>query len=151
MGWDDFNYDDDDRVFGMDYIDYMNHTGIYDDSDIEDDPEDDLYLFGLDPDELDSMDDDERRSAIEDAGLDPDDYDFSSLRSVGKYTQPTTATKSTNRNTPSKPNTSGKWSLIEFIIMISILCIIGYTIAAIGGELLATIIVIIIGVIVCNS
>ena len=69
MGWDDFNYDDDDRVFGMDYIDYMNHTGIYDDSDIEDDLEDDLYLFGLDPDELDSMDDDERRSAIEDAGL----------------------------------------------------------------------------------
>ena len=129
MGWDDFNYDDDDRVFGMDYIDYMNHTGIYDDSDIEDDPEDDLYLFGLDP----------------------NDYDFSSLKSVGKYTQPTTAKNPTNTYTPSKPNTSGKWTLIEFIIMISILCIIGYTIAAIGGELLATIIVIIIGVIVCNS
>jgi hypothetical protein len=33
-------------------------------------------MAGLDPDELEMMDDDERREAIEDAGLDPDDFDF---------------------------------------------------------------------------
>ena len=33
-------------------------------------------MSGLDPAELEFMDADERREAIEDAGLDPDDYDF---------------------------------------------------------------------------
>lgn len=33
-------------------------------------------LSGLDADELEFMDPDERREALEDAGLDPDDYDF---------------------------------------------------------------------------
>ncbi len=37
---------------------------------------DELTSAGLDIDELDLMGDDERREAIEDAGLDPDDYDF---------------------------------------------------------------------------
>lgn len=37
---------------------------------------DELASAGLDENELDLMDDDERREAIEDAGLDPDDYDF---------------------------------------------------------------------------
>ncbi len=37
---------------------------------------DELTSAGLDIDELDLMDDDERREVIEDAGLDPDDYDF---------------------------------------------------------------------------
>ena len=36
----------------------------------------DLELAGLDADELEYMDEDERREALEDAGLDPDDYDF---------------------------------------------------------------------------
>ena len=31
---------------------------------------------GLDYDELEMMDPDERREALEDAGLDPDEYDF---------------------------------------------------------------------------
>lgn len=31
---------------------------------------------GLDKDDLELMDADERREALEDAGLDPDDYDF---------------------------------------------------------------------------
>ena len=31
---------------------------------------------GLDPDELEFMDADERREALEDAGLDPYEYDF---------------------------------------------------------------------------
>ena len=37
--------------------------------------EDELESAGLDINELDMMDDDERREAIEDAGLDPDDYE----------------------------------------------------------------------------
>lgn len=37
---------------------------------------DDIELAGLDYDELSLMDEDERRDALEDAGLDPDDYDF---------------------------------------------------------------------------
>ena len=38
--------------------------------------EDELEMAGLDIDELADMDEDERREALEDAGLDPDDYDF---------------------------------------------------------------------------
>jgi len=38
--------------------------------------EDELESAGLDMGELDLMDEDERISAIEDAGLDPDDFDF---------------------------------------------------------------------------
>ena len=42
----------------------------------EDELEDDLSLAGLDATELEYMDADERREALEDAGSDPDDYDF---------------------------------------------------------------------------
>lgn len=46
--------------------------------DLEEDDEfvDELEMAGLDIDELADMDEDERREALEDAGLDPDDYDF---------------------------------------------------------------------------
>ena len=44
--------------------------------DLSNDSESELENSGLDKDELEFMDDDERREAIEDAGLDPDDYDF---------------------------------------------------------------------------
>ena len=37
---------------------------------------DELENAGLDVNDLEYMDDDERREAIEDAGFDPDDYDF---------------------------------------------------------------------------
>ena len=44
--------------------------------DLEDeDDEDILELCGLDRDELDMMDEDERREALEEVGLDPDDYE----------------------------------------------------------------------------
>ena len=36
--------------------------------------EDELELAGLDSDDLELMDEDERREAIEDAGFDPDDF-----------------------------------------------------------------------------
>lgn len=41
----------------------------------DDDWVDELETAGLDLDELEYMDEDERREALEDAGLDPDDYD----------------------------------------------------------------------------
>ena len=42
----------------------------------EDELEDDLIMTGLDYYELCDMDEDERNEMLEDAGLDPDDYDF---------------------------------------------------------------------------
>ena len=40
-----------------------------------DDEEDELEIAGLDRDELEMMDEEERRETLEDAGLDPDDFD----------------------------------------------------------------------------
>ena len=37
---------------------------------------DELVSAGIDVDELELMDEDQRRQTIEDAGLDPDDYDL---------------------------------------------------------------------------
>ena len=37
---------------------------------------DELLQAGIDPEELEYMSADERREVLEDAGLDPDDYDF---------------------------------------------------------------------------
>ena len=42
----------------------------------EEDEMSDLELWGLDTEELEMMDPEERRETIENAGLDPDDYDF---------------------------------------------------------------------------
>ena len=44
--------------------------------DAKDDFEIDAMAAGLDVDELELMDPDDRAEALEDAGLDPDDYDF---------------------------------------------------------------------------
>ena len=41
----------------------------------EDELADEFEMAGLDVDELEYMDEDERREALEDAGLDPADYD----------------------------------------------------------------------------
>lgn len=48
----------------------------YDCDDEDDELMTELELSGLDIDELEYMDADERREALEDAGLNPDDYDF---------------------------------------------------------------------------
>lgn len=46
-------------------------------SDDDEEDEDDLDdLDDLDLDELESMDEDERREALEEAGYDPDDFDY---------------------------------------------------------------------------
>ena len=44
--------------------------------DEEDEFMDDLEMNGIDSVEFEFMDDDERREVLEEAGLDPDDYDF---------------------------------------------------------------------------
>ena len=80
---------DDDSIIGFDfncdgkadivddimYMEAMEAEEAEDDED-EDDLDFDLELSGFDRDELEDMDEDERREALEDAGLDPDDYDF---------------------------------------------------------------------------
>lgn len=57
------------------------HETLFGDSgDFEDDTKDDFEIdamaAGLDVDELELMDPDDRAEALEDAGLDLDDYDF---------------------------------------------------------------------------
>lgn len=42
----------------------------------KEDQRNEFEMSGLDADELEFMDADERREILEDAGLDPDDYDF---------------------------------------------------------------------------
>lgn len=55
----------------------FGNAGDFDDETDEDEEREyDLALHGLDPDELADMDEDDRMEALEDAGLDPDDYDF---------------------------------------------------------------------------
>lgn len=58
-------------MFGFDKMFDFNGDGKLDNWDCD--------VFGdagLDYDELEMMDPDERRGALEDAGLDPDEYDF---------------------------------------------------------------------------
>lgn len=76
----DFDFDGDGKLNAYEYsvmddVVFGDHDEV-DDSEEEDDLEFDLAIAGLDRDELEDMDEDERREALEDAGLDPDDYDF---------------------------------------------------------------------------
>ena len=57
-------------------LDYMAFEDLTSVDSQEEDLDDDIELAGLSRDELEWMDEDERREALEDAGLDPDDYDF---------------------------------------------------------------------------
>ena len=76
----DFNRDGKLNSFerAMDFMAFeemmKDNSSVHDD--LEDDSEEELELLGLDYDELADMDEDERREVIEDAGVDPDDYDF---------------------------------------------------------------------------
>lgn len=57
----------DEEVFG--------NRNVYNEDDSDDDLEDELLVAGLDADELRYMDEDERRETLEDAGLDPNEFD----------------------------------------------------------------------------
>ncbi len=69
---------DDDENKDWDFIDFMNKTNLYEEDEIDEEQEleDELIMSGLDRDELEMMDEDERREALEDAGFDVDDFDF---------------------------------------------------------------------------
>ena len=56
---------------------FMEETIFKDENESEEDYEEtELELAGIDPEELEYMDDDERREILEEAGLDPDEFDF---------------------------------------------------------------------------
>ena len=88
MDWMDFNrdgeVDDTEEYLGMEMLcsSREEHEALFGDSgcfegeeDMEDE-DDELEMAGLDRMDLELMDEEERREALEDAGLDPDDYDF---------------------------------------------------------------------------
>ena len=69
---------DDEKDMDWDFIDYMNKTNLYEEKEVDEEQEleDELIMSGLDRDELEMMDEDERREALEDAGFDVDEFDF---------------------------------------------------------------------------
>lgn len=74
----DFDFDGDGKLNAYEYsvMDDVVFSNEDTDTSEESELEDELSLAGLDATELEYMDADERREALEDAGLDPDDYDF---------------------------------------------------------------------------
>lgn len=78
----DFNRDGelDPMERAMDFMAFEEMTKETESTGFDDDEDeeliDEIEMAGLDYDELSFMDEDERREAMEDAGLDPDDYDF---------------------------------------------------------------------------
>lgn len=87
MDWMDFNKDGEvdaaEEFMGMEMLcsSREEHEALFGDAgdfddDSSEDIDDELEMAGLDHDGLEFMDEDERREALEDAGLDPDDYDF---------------------------------------------------------------------------
>ena len=87
MDWMDFNRDGEvdatEEYLGAEMLcsSREEHEALFGDAgdfsdDEADDCDDELEMAGLDRLELELMDEDERREALEDAGLDPDDFDF---------------------------------------------------------------------------
>ena len=72
----DFDFDGDGELDGYESAVMDDIVFGHDDSNSDTEEDDDFTCVGLDRTELEYMDEDERREAIEDAGLDPDDYDF---------------------------------------------------------------------------
>ena len=87
MDWMDFNRDGEvdaaEEYLGLEMLcssreereALFGDAGDFSDDEV-DDSDDELEMAGLDRSELEFMDEDERREALEDAGLDPDDFDF---------------------------------------------------------------------------
>ena len=87
MDWMDFNNDGEvdaaEEFFGEEMlcVSKEEHEALFGDAgdfddDSSDDFDDELEMAGLDRTELEFMDEDERREALEDAGLDLDDFEF---------------------------------------------------------------------------
>ncbi len=83
FGADDmFDIDDEERDFWeeseeQDDYDRMEKRGLYEEEEEDDGSllDAELKLAGLNRDELELMDDDERAEALEEAGIDPDDWE----------------------------------------------------------------------------
>jgi len=72
-----FDLDHDGELNAMERtLDFLAFDELTRDTELVDEDNDDLEISGLDYEELSMMDEDERIEALEDAGLDPDDYDF---------------------------------------------------------------------------
>lgn len=72
-----FDLDHDGELNAMERtLDFLAFDELTRDTELDDEDNDDLEISGLDYEELSMMDEDERIEALEDAGLDPDDYDF---------------------------------------------------------------------------
>lgn len=87
MDWMDFNRDGEvdatEEYLGLEMLcsSREEHEALFGDAgdfsdDETDDLDDELEMAGLDRLELELMDEDERRETLEDAGLDPDDFDL---------------------------------------------------------------------------
>ena len=87
MDWMDFNRDGEvdaaEECLGLEMLcsSREEHEALFGDAgdfsdDETDDLDDELEMAGLDRLELELMDEDERRETLEDAGLDPDDFDL---------------------------------------------------------------------------
>ena len=87
MDWMDFNRDGEvdavEEYLGLEMLcsSREEHEALFGDAgdfsdDETDDLDDELEMAGLDRLELEFMDEDEKREALEDAGLDPDDFDL---------------------------------------------------------------------------
>ena len=63
------------KAMELDFLSGGNSSNIFLN---DDDLYQDLSFTGITKDEFELMDDDEKREALEDAGIDVDDYDFSS-------------------------------------------------------------------------
>ncbi len=72
-----FDFNGDGRLDGAEFGIAMEILSEGDSDEYDDDEDDDLEDVGLDRFELEMMDEDERREALEDAGLDSDDYEDS--------------------------------------------------------------------------
>lgn len=74
----DFDFDGDGKLNAYEYSVMDDVVFGHEDTGTSETDElaDDLSLAGLDTADLEYMDEDERRETLEDAGLDPDDYDF---------------------------------------------------------------------------
>ena len=89
MDWMDFNHDGKvdaaEHFLGAEMLcsSREEHEALFGDAgdyvgddDYEDEEDEELELAGLDRFDLEMMDEDERRETLEDAGLNPDDFDF---------------------------------------------------------------------------
>ncbi|MBQ3165677.1 MAG: hypothetical protein IJC02_14300 [Lachnospiraceae bacterium] len=70
----DFNHDG--ELDGMERVAEFAFADSFFHEDEDEEIMTDLELAGLEPEELEYMDEHERKELLEDAGLDPDDYDF---------------------------------------------------------------------------